>query len=323
MGKEPSPAAHTPAGGWYYLRTGAPKNGRVGPLSWEELQALAVSGVLWPIDLVLHPMLPQWAEAGQIPGLFPHIVRPVANKRDAGPRHANSPANPRFREQPNEHPAYQPAWTAPSPRRSPVLPILLPLLVSAVLGGVLALCLVLWRAPDSGANEQSNNLPAALTLDKGVVDGCWRGTLTLSVFRLGDSVESTPGSGNSGVLSPTGIALLALRNVPLRVSIRMKAEENGDLRGASVWLVDLGPKYRAPTMPGQGSPPVSLASRSRTIPFTRSAYELRFGQASVQDALATARATVSRTGQVVVMHGVWSTSGPGYTLMGVFTVTKQ
>jgi hypothetical protein len=324
MGKKPSPAEHRPAGGWYYLRTGAPESGRVGPLTWEELQDHASSGVLWPIDLVLHPDLPQWAEAGQIPGLFPRIVRPSADRRSPSPRRTCPPVASPFCEQPREHLAYQQAWTAPSPRRRPwVLPFLLPLLVTLIIGGALALYLSLWRAPDGGGKQQSENSPGAIVLDKNVVDGYWRGTLTLTVFRLEDSTASAPGGKDPGVLTPSGIALLVLRNVPLQVSIRMEATENSDCCGASVWLVDLGQKFRVPTIAGQKGPPVSLVSEPRTIPFTESAGGLRFGLASVRDALATATATVTRTGEIVAMRGVWSTFGPGYTMMGVFGVTKQ
>lgn len=142
MGKKPSPADHTPDGGWYYLRTGEPK--RLGPLTWEELQDLAASGVLWPIDLVQHPVLPQWAEAGQIPGLFPHIIGRAAGRSAPSPRRDRSPTTPRFGEQPGEHLPYQQAWTALSPRPpSRVLPFLLPLLVVLVIGGGLALYLTL------------------------------------------------------------------------------------------------------------------------------------------------------------------------------------
>jgi hypothetical protein len=324
MGKKPPPAEHQPAGGWYYLRTGAPKSGRVGPLTWEELQDFAASGVLWPIDLVLHPVLPQWAEAGQIPGLFPHIVRPPADRRSPSPRRTCAPVVSSFCEQPREHLAYRPAWTAPLPRRrSRVLPFLLPLLVTLIIGGALAVYLALWHAPGGGGGQQSETGPGAIVLDKNVVDGYWRGTLTLTVFRLEDRTAAAPGSEDPGVLSPSGIALLVLRDVPLQVSIRMEAKESGDYSGASVWLVDLGPKFRVPTLAGQESPPVSLVSEPRTIPFTESAGGLRFGLASVRDALATATATVTRTGDVVAMRGIWSTFGPGYTMMGVFGVTKQ
>lgn len=144
MGKKTSSADDQPAGGWYYLRTGAPKSGRAGPLTWDELQALAASGVLWPIDLVLHPIFPEWAEAGQIPGLFPHIVPRAANGRSPSPRRTRYPVTPLSRDQPGERLAYQQAWTAPSPRRrSRVLPFLLPLLVASIIGGGFALYLTL------------------------------------------------------------------------------------------------------------------------------------------------------------------------------------
>ena len=324
MRNKHSPADEPPAEGWYYLRTGAPKSGRVGPLTWDELHDLAASGVLWPIDLVRHPVLPQWAEAGQIPGLFPRIVRHAADRRGPIPRRSRSPATPRLCEQPGEHPAYQQAWTAPSPRRrSWVLPFLLPLVVALIIGGGLSLYLALWRAPDGGGKQQTEAGPAAIVLDKSVVDGYWRGSLTLTLFRLGENTGPAPGSEDPGGLSPYGIALLSVRNVPLQVTIRMQTEESDDFRGASVWLVDLGRKYRVPAIPGRKGSPISLLNEPLTIPFTESAGGLRFGLASVEDAMATATATVIRAGEVVAMRGVWSTSGPGYTMMGVFGVTKQ
>ncbi len=299
MGKKPPPAGQSPEGGWYYVKAGARTNGSVGPLRWEELQALAASGVLWPIDLVLHPILPQWDEANQIPGLFSHTGRSVTDKRGPSPRRARAPATRRHHEQPREHPAYQPAWTAPSPRRrSRALPFLLPLLVSVILGGALALYLVLWRSPDNGKG-QSDNGSAVLVVDQSVVNGYWRGTATLTVLRLGDGQESAPGSAEHSVLSPAGIVLLALKNIPLQISITMKAENDGDCRGSSIWLLDLGPKYRVPTMPSQNSFPVSLANEPQTMPFTGSANGLRFGLVAVQESLATATATVGHTGEVV------------------------
>ncbi len=144
MGKKTSPTGDPPEAGWHYFRTGAPRSGRVGPLTWDELQALAASGVLWPIDLVLHPIFPQWAEAAQIPGLFPHIVPRSSNERGPSPRRSRSLATPFSCEQPGEHIPYELAWTAPAPRRpSRALPFLLPLLVASIIGGGFALYLTL------------------------------------------------------------------------------------------------------------------------------------------------------------------------------------
>jgi hypothetical protein len=58
------------ADGWFYLKDGAAAGQQVGPLPWEDLCALGMSGKLSPADLVWHPQLPQWMVASSIPGLF-------------------------------------------------------------------------------------------------------------------------------------------------------------------------------------------------------------------------------------------------------------
>ncbi|MBN1631928.1 MAG: DUF4339 domain-containing protein [Thermoleophilia bacterium] len=57
--------------GWHHLRSGAPADQQVGPLTWEQLLGLRASGALDPADLVWHPALPQWVAAAQVEGLFP------------------------------------------------------------------------------------------------------------------------------------------------------------------------------------------------------------------------------------------------------------
>jgi len=52
---------------WYYAVGGE----RRGPLAFEDLRALALSGQLKPTDLVWQPEFgPEWGEAGQVRGLF-------------------------------------------------------------------------------------------------------------------------------------------------------------------------------------------------------------------------------------------------------------
>lgn len=51
---------------YYYLRSGV----RTGPVSWEQLKAVAQSGNLLPTDLVWHEGMAEWRPARELAGLF-------------------------------------------------------------------------------------------------------------------------------------------------------------------------------------------------------------------------------------------------------------
>lgn len=59
---------------WYYAKGQT----RLGPISGQDLQGLAASGQLQPGDLVWQAGMPQWAPAGNVPGLFGGAVPPIA-----------------------------------------------------------------------------------------------------------------------------------------------------------------------------------------------------------------------------------------------------
>ena len=63
-------SGHSLASGWHYARAGSPEPEQVGPVSWEEVWALAQSGGLTRTDLVWHQALPGWVPVDQVAGLF-------------------------------------------------------------------------------------------------------------------------------------------------------------------------------------------------------------------------------------------------------------
>jgi len=59
---------------WYYAKGQT----RLGPISGQQLKELAGSGQLQPGDLVWQAGMPQWAPAGNVPGLFGDAIPPIA-----------------------------------------------------------------------------------------------------------------------------------------------------------------------------------------------------------------------------------------------------
>jgi hypothetical protein len=76
--------AESTVNGWYYLPGGAATGQPVGPLTWEQLYALARSGSLNPGDMVWHETMPQWAPAAQIGGLFATTAPPAYQQPQKG-----------------------------------------------------------------------------------------------------------------------------------------------------------------------------------------------------------------------------------------------
>ena len=108
------------AEGWHYANpTGGAQS---GPLSWEQLCAVARGGGLSPDDLVWHPQLPGWVPASQVPGLpaapseVPTAGRPVMSQPSMM---ASQPASPRV---------------ATAGRRSNLLAWLIPLIAVIIVG---------------------------------------------------------------------------------------------------------------------------------------------------------------------------------------------
>jgi GYF domain 2 len=66
--------------GWHYAKQGALPGQQTGPLTWEELWALAQSGALAPADMVWHQTLPGWVPAADVSGLLPSpaVAAPAA-----------------------------------------------------------------------------------------------------------------------------------------------------------------------------------------------------------------------------------------------------
>jgi len=71
-----------PAARWFFARNKA----KQGPVSWEILQRMTISGELKPGDMVLPPGATKWLPGGAIEGLFP----------PAGPAPAAPPTSPAF-----------------------------------------------------------------------------------------------------------------------------------------------------------------------------------------------------------------------------------
>ena len=66
------------ASGWFHMKPGPPAGTQAGPVSWEQLWALAQSGELAPEDVVWHQTLPGWMPAAHIPSLFPGLPAATA-----------------------------------------------------------------------------------------------------------------------------------------------------------------------------------------------------------------------------------------------------
>ncbi|HEX5245111.1 MAG TPA: DUF4339 domain-containing protein [Tepidisphaeraceae bacterium] len=66
---------------WYYAKGQT----RLGPINGQQLKELAGSGQLQPVDLVWQAGMPQWAPAGNVPGLFGGAVPPIAVPGYAAP----------------------------------------------------------------------------------------------------------------------------------------------------------------------------------------------------------------------------------------------
>lgn len=77
---------------WFYTKDGKTKR---GPISSDELRALARSGLLVPMDMVLKQGSSQWTAASTIKGLFPALSRarqelPLPRGVEAGPPSASN-----------------------------------------------------------------------------------------------------------------------------------------------------------------------------------------------------------------------------------------
>lgn len=148
--------------GWHYSRTDADEGQGGGPLSWEQIVALAEVGLLGHDDLVWNPALTGWVRAGDVTGLFSSSatssalsstptgvdtpgpwISPAGRLRPGGTRH-DAPAPDRYAA-PEPTPRTEPPAgrdaAAPAPaagpsgrRRSILLRILIPVVaVVAVL----------------------------------------------------------------------------------------------------------------------------------------------------------------------------------------------
>lgn len=67
---------------WFYFPSGR----QVGPVSWEQLQALAQAGQLAPDQLVWREGMPQPTPARDVPGLLSPLPEPVPVALDYAPR---------------------------------------------------------------------------------------------------------------------------------------------------------------------------------------------------------------------------------------------
>jgi N-acetylneuraminic acid mutarotase len=150
--------------GWYYLKLGAPPGQHTGPLSWEDLYALAQSGTLTPADPVWNPQLPQWLPASQFPGLFPAATLAAApspypaaaqpNAQGPAPQPVAAPqpypTQPRAVYQP--YPG-QPTGYVPRSRRSRLLKVLVPVIALVLVGAALGIYF--------GVTRHAGNKPAS------------------------------------------------------------------------------------------------------------------------------------------------------------------
>jgi hypothetical protein len=140
---------------WYYSKAGVPGWEQVGPLSWEQLQSLAQSGALSPVDSVWNPQLPQWTPAAQIQGLFaatssPGVQPPYVPAAQPGAQWAGvQPAAPYA-----QYPGQPAAYLAPRRRSWLVWAIPVTVLVLAALG--LGLGLGLTRDHDDNGTTVSS-----------------------------------------------------------------------------------------------------------------------------------------------------------------------
>ncbi|MFO0964194.1 MAG: DUF4339 domain-containing protein [Gemmataceae bacterium] len=101
----PAPPPRPPQSLFHYLQGGQQR----GPVSFEQLKALAASGQLRPADQVWQTGTPSWVPADKVPGLIP----PPAPPRAAPP--TTAPAGPPAAPPPGPPPAAPAARPAPPP----------------------------------------------------------------------------------------------------------------------------------------------------------------------------------------------------------------
>jgi hypothetical protein len=151
--------------GWFYLKSGAPGGQQTGPVTWEQLCGLTVSGAVGPQDLVWNAQLPDWLPPTAVPGLFP---APTAAA--APPPAAAQAAAP------------WPAARPPARRRSWLLPVLIPVIALIVVGGGLGSYFAFWHGDgsDKGGTVTTGTIPVGSqttstakgsAIDLGTADG--------------------------------------------------------------------------------------------------------------------------------------------------------
>lgn len=94
---------------WYYTRSGQ----QLGPVPFQQLQAMVGAGQLMPADMVWKDGMPDWVQAGTVPALFPP-AQPMP-----GPGYMPQPPYPQAPYQQGPYapqPTHVPNYYAPPPR---------------------------------------------------------------------------------------------------------------------------------------------------------------------------------------------------------------
>jgi hypothetical protein len=248
---------------WFYARQGQ----TVGPLSWDQLRALAQRGALRPEDHVFEQSLGKWVPAATVTGL----TAPAA----PAPRAAPAAVKPVVKSAPLPALAPHPAAAAPaSPRWSQgLLALPKPLLfgLCGALGGLLAaLCFgeLLWAAlrPAEAAPHIHLALPATMRIYAGgqnqfalkIARQAYAGPVSVEVAGMPPGVRAAPQTIAAGD-TEAEVVIHADEPVPVgkhRLTIRVHGADKAVAADAGTLELDV--EAPPPSLRLAVSPQVSL-----------------------------------------------------------------
>jgi hypothetical protein len=163
-----------------------------------------------------------------------------------------------------------------------------------------------------------------ITFEQIDLNGTWTGTLTFTDFTADPG--SVPSSVPEGEINEEGcnLALLAsimekLKGLPLPMTMDITVDESGN--GTAITLIDMT-SVASQLNTGEDSN-VSVNNEPQTIPFTFSGNTLTFQVEQSSGGTTSMTGTVRTQGDTLVIQGIMTGGGPGYTFKAVWSVTQE
>ena len=177
-------------------------------------------------------------------------------------------------------------------------------------------------APTLTVTRKDSGAASVISFEQIDLEGSWTGVLTITDFNVDQSTVTTAQAeeGCSMAIAAAIFDKLKGQPIPMTMDITMDTASG---RGEAVMLIDIASAIASLNEGGEGDVEITAENEPQIIAFTLVGDKLTFHPEVTSGATSDMTGTVMMQGNTLVIDGTLASSGSGFSMTAVWTVSKQ